>query len=360
MTTLARQPSPPAEGGAQSGAVADVHGGYAATDTGTFKTLDPAAYAPVRDTSDSVTVTVEVDFVAARKEEDQTKSTIEMLADLTAALDSVIPPAWPERTSPESASRTVENTDSSVKLPADDATAQFSDSGAASARQEAAENTPEAATAEATIPEAATPEAPATELPPIESPAAETAPTPATPPQPERRALAARLDAREYALLAALLRLYREYFRAPLDAARFVVDDAYGRAVIEATHVAGHPALIALAARYMDEEGRPRRHRRGTGSTPPEETRMDNRRRTLACDGTLQTMGEFHGIATDCVVRNEEFSEPVVVSAKGFLPAALAPGHAIALRTSVVRVEGPAGSVVTLDFVGYPDLAAGS
>ena len=85
---------------------------------------------------------------------------------------------------------------------------------------------------------------------------------------------------------------------------------------------------------------------------------MDNRTLTLVCDGTLQTLGDFHGIATYCVVRNEEFSSPVAVSAKGIKQALVAPGHGIACRTSIVRVQGPAGAVVALDFVGFPDPVA--
>ena len=57
---------------------------------------------------------------------------------------------------------------------------------------------------------------------------------------------------------------------------------------------------------------------------------MENRTLTLVCDGSLQTLGDFHGIGTYCVVRNEEYSSPVMVDAKGIKQALVAPGGTIA------------------------------
>ena len=205
------------------------------------------------------------------------------------------------------------------------------------------------------------PPAPASEAAPASVAAAAEPATSAetAPPRAERRSGAMRLDPRELAMVASLLRLYREHFGAPLDVARFFMDDAYGRAVIEESRGASHPALAELAGGYLDQNGLPLRHRRGSGTAPRSESKiMDNRTVNLACDGTLQALGDFHGIATDCVVRNEVFGSPVAVSAKGFLQALLAPGHAIAYRSSAIRVQGPPGSVVALDFVGVPDLTA--
>ena len=85
---------------------------------------------------------------------------------------------------------------------------------------------------------------------------------------------------------------------------------------------------------------------------------MENRTLTLVCDGSLQILGDFHGIGTYCVVRNEEYSSPVMVDAKGIKQALVAPGHAIACRSSMIKVQGPAGAVVALDFLGFPEPVA--
>ena len=86
---------------------------------------------------------------------------------------------------------------------------------------------------------------------------------------------------------------------------------------------------------------------------------MDNHTLTLVCDGTQQTLGDFHGIVTYCLVTNAEFSSTVAVSVKGIKQALVAPGCAIACRTSLVSVTGPVGAVVELEFVGLRELAAG-
>jgi hypothetical protein len=70
-------------------------------------------------------------------------------------------------------------------------------------------------------------------------------------------------------------------------------------------------------------------------------------------------LGDFHGIGTYCLVKNAEFSSPVAVAVKGIQQTLLAPGHAIACRTPIVRVKGDAGAVVELEFVGLPGLVAG-
>jgi len=80
---------------------------------------------------------------------------------------------------------------------------------------------------------------------------------------------------------------------------------------------------------------------------------------TRICDGTSQTLANFHGVVNYCVIKNGKTSRNVIVSVKGFRNTLLAPGYAIVCRTSLVKVRGLAGSVVTIEFVGPPDLALG-
>ena len=87
---------------------------------------------------------------------------------------------------------------------------------------------------------------------------------------------------------------------------------------------------------------------------------MENQSLTLICDGTRQTIANFHGVATYCLVRNSKLGDSVIVSIRGLKDAPLAPGHAIACRTTEVKVTGTAGTMVTLEFVGPPDLALGA
>lgn len=83
---------------------------------------------------------------------------------------------------------------------------------------------------------------------------------------------------------------------------------------------------------------------------------MDNRSVTLVCDGTTQTLADFKGVVTHCLVKNGRYSGNVTVWVKGIKEALLAPGHAIACRTSMVKVCGPSQTTVTLEFVGPSDL----
>ena len=86
---------------------------------------------------------------------------------------------------------------------------------------------------------------------------------------------------------------------------------------------------------------------------------IDNQTVTLLCDGTTQTLADFQGVVTYCLVKNAKYSQNVIVSVRGIREALLAPGHAIACRTSLVKVRGAAETMVTLEFVGPPDLALG-
>jgi len=95
--------------------------------------------------------------------------------------------------------------------------------------------------------------------------AAPPADTAGTAPQVERRSGAARLNPAQLAMATSLMRLYREHFRVPLDVGRFILDDAYGRAIIAEARTAASPALVALAGRYLDENNLPHSHRRYTG-----------------------------------------------------------------------------------------------
>lgn len=89
--------------------------------------------------------------------------------------------------------------------------------------------------------------------------------TPETAPQVERRSGAARLNPQELAMVVSMQRLYREQFGAPLDIARFVLDDDYGRLIIEQSRGGASRALAALAYRYLDDGGQPLKHRRRGG-----------------------------------------------------------------------------------------------
>ena len=86
---------------------------------------------------------------------------------------------------------------------------------------------------------------------------------------------------------------------------------------------------------------------------------MENYAVTRICDGSSQILANFHGVVSYCVVKNGKNSRNVIVSIKGLKPTLLAPGYAIACRTSLIKMRGLAGSVVTIEFVGPPDLALG-
>jgi hypothetical protein len=87
---------------------------------------------------------------------------------------------------------------------------------------------------------------------------------------------------------------------------------------------------------------------------------MDTQTITFVCDGSLQTLADFHGVATYCMVRNGLRGEPISVYIRGLKETALAPGNAIACRSSLVKVTGPKGQLVTVEFSGSPDLALGA
>ncbi|HEY4370804.1 MAG TPA: hypothetical protein VGN52_02610 [Burkholderiales bacterium] len=83
------------------------------------------------------------------------------------------------------------------------------------------------------------------------------------PPQGERRLGAPRLSPQEATRITTLERLYRLEFGRPLNVARFAVDDSYGRDVLKEALAASNQDLVVLARHYVDENGKPRRHRRG-------------------------------------------------------------------------------------------------
>ncbi|MET0208642.1 MAG: hypothetical protein ABW220_06345, partial [Burkholderiaceae bacterium] len=63
-----------------------------------------------------------------------------------------------------------------------------------------------------------------------------------------------------------LQRLYRQEFGRPLNVARFTMDDGYGREVLKEALAAANQELVALARYFIDENGKPRQHRRGLAS----------------------------------------------------------------------------------------------
>lgn len=173
----------------------------------------------------------------------------------------------------------------------------------------------------------------------------------------ERRSGAARLSPKDLKGLLIMQRLYREHFDRPLDIAEFMLNDYYGRAVLEEARGSPSHQLAELAYRYLDETGAALVHRRfyprrpADGPAAPEIQTV-----TLACTGKTQVLGDFRGLGTFCLVTNAEFSTTVAVGIKGIQQALLAPGFAIACRTSKVRVKGLKGAVVELSFVGVREL----
>ena len=175
----------------------------------------------------------------------------------------------------------------------------------------------------------------------------------------ERRAGAARLDPPVLKALLGMQRLYREQFGRTLDMAEFMLNDYYGRAVIEEACASGNHELAELAGRYLGPSGGPLRHRRfGPRQSAGGPGNMEIRTLSLTCDCTTQILGDFRGIATFCLVINPESSTPVTVGIKGIKPTLLAPGCAIVCRTSVVRVKGLEGATIELRFAGLRELAA--
>lgn len=83
------------------------------------------------------------------------------------------------------------------------------------------------------------------------------------PPEGERRLGAPRLTPQEATRVTYLERLYRAEFGRPLNVARFIVDDTYGREVLKESLAASNQELVAVAKHYLDENGKPRQHRRG-------------------------------------------------------------------------------------------------
>ena len=88
-------------------------------------------------------------------------------------------------------------------------------------------------------------------------------------PKPERRSATARLTPQEIAQISNLQRLYRKEFARNLDITRFALDDSYGRAVIKESLGAADQELVKLARHYVDENGKPRLHRRRDNPTTP-------------------------------------------------------------------------------------------
>jgi len=83
----------------------------------------------------------------------------------------------------------------------------------------------------------------------------------------ERRSGDHRLSPQEITRVTYLQRLYRQEFGKPLNVARFTMDDGYGREVLKEALGAANQELVAIARHFLDENGKPRQHRRGLTST---------------------------------------------------------------------------------------------
>jgi hypothetical protein len=85
-------------------------------------------------------------------------------------------------------------------------------------------------------------------------------------PDGERRSGDHRLSPQEITRVTYLQRLYRQEFGKPLNVARFTMDDGYGREVLKEALGAANQELVAIARHFLDENGKPRQHRRGLTS----------------------------------------------------------------------------------------------
>jgi len=63
-------------------------------------------------------------------------------------------------------------------------------------------------------------------------------------------------------MIERLLRFYGAEFGKPFDLEEFLSNDLYGRAVLKKAQGSSNPELLATAQFFLDDEGRPRRHRR--------------------------------------------------------------------------------------------------
>jgi hypothetical protein len=67
-----------------------------------------------------------------------------------------------------------------------------------------------------------------------------------------------RLTAQEFNWVSVLSRHYRKHFGQRMDVEQFVANDIYARVVLQQAHNSGNPALAALAAQFLDQNGMPR------------------------------------------------------------------------------------------------------
>ena len=78
----------------------------------------------------------------------------------------------------------------------------------------------------------------------------------------ERRQATTVLTPEMAKMIERLLRFYGAEFGKPFDLEEFLSNDLYGRAVLKKAQGSSNPELLATAQYFLDEDGRPRRHRR--------------------------------------------------------------------------------------------------
>ncbi|HEX4325243.1 MAG TPA: hypothetical protein VH105_00415 [Burkholderiales bacterium] len=78
----------------------------------------------------------------------------------------------------------------------------------------------------------------------------------------ERRQTTTVLTPEMAKMIERLLRFYGAEFGKTFDLEEFLSNDLYGRAVLKKAQDSSNPELLATAQYFLDEEGRPRRHRR--------------------------------------------------------------------------------------------------
>lgn len=81
--------------------------------------------------------------------------------------------------------------------------------------------------------------------------------------RPERRSGEARLSRTQAALVSDFQQLYTREFGTILDIGQFIFDDDYGRAVLYQSLGTNNLGLVKCARNFLDENGRPKMHRRG-------------------------------------------------------------------------------------------------
>lgn len=111
--------------------------------------------------------------------------------------------------------------------------------------------------------------APAPAPPAEDKPAAAAPATPLAPAVPGDRRQQPAVTPEMAKMADRLRRFYRAEFGDEFDLQEFITNDAYGRSVLQKSRASSNPELLATVEYFLDDEGRPRRHRRSGPRNPP-------------------------------------------------------------------------------------------